>query len=225
MGLIFLLDGSGRDWDWKWRDGTGVTLKVTGWDGSGTEVDGMGREWEWNHQILRDWDGSGTRTGGSGRERDQWPGPVQGPNRNKEIACCLQPLMADAPKCSNLVNLTPNIPWAPKIFMPNKLLRNILCADLRALQLYLSLSCHYWCNAVPHGFLKKAKIMINVLYRGGQMFSDPLSFRIECYPLANKSCKIECCGYKMHQIIQNMILSWGSELILSLLWRTTISGQ
>ena len=42
---------------------------------------------------------------------------------------------------------------------------------------------------------------------------------------ANKSCKIECCGNKMHQIVQNMILSQGLELKLSLLWRTTISGQ
>ena len=42
---------------------------------------------------------------------------------------------------------------------------------------------------------------------------------------ANKSCKIECCGNKTHQIIQNMILSRSSELKVSLLWRTTISGQ
>ena len=28
----------------------------------------------------------------------------------------------------------------------------------------------------------------------------------------NKSCKIECCRYKMHQIIQDMILSRGLEL-------------
>ena len=33
----------------------------------------------------------------------------------------------------------------------------------------------------------------------------------------NKSCKIECCGNKTHQIIQNMILSQGLELKLSLL--------
>ena len=35
--------------------------------------------------------------------------------------------------------------------------------------------------------------------------------------IVNKSCKIECCGNKMHQIIQNMILSWSLELKLSLL--------
>ena len=33
----------------------------------------------------------------------------------------------------------------------------------------------------------------------------------------NKSCKIECCGKKTHQIIQNMILSRSLELKLSLL--------
>ena len=33
-------------------------------------------------------------------------------------------------------------------------------------------------------------------------------------PIANKSCKIECCGDKMHQNVQNVILL-----------RTTISGQ
>ena len=41
----------------------------------------------------------------------------------------------------------------------------------------------------------------------------------------NKSCKIERCGNKIHQIVQNMILSRGLELKLSLLGRTTISGQ
>ena len=41
----------------------------------------------------------------------------------------------------------------------------------------------------------------------------------------NKSCKIECCGNKPHQIIQNMILSRSVELKLSLLRRATISGQ
>ena len=41
----------------------------------------------------------------------------------------------------------------------------------------------------------------------------------------NKSCKIECCGNKMHQIVQNVILTWGLELKLSLLWRATLSGQ
>ena len=41
----------------------------------------------------------------------------------------------------------------------------------------------------------------------------------------NKSCTIGCCGNKMHQIIENVIQSRGLELKLSLLWRTTISGQ
>ena len=35
-------------------------------------------------------------------------------------------------------------------------------------------------------------------------------------PIVNKSCQIECCGNKMHQIVQNMILSQGLELKLSL---------
>ena len=52
-----------------------------------------------------------------------------------------------------------------------------------------------------------------------QLFEQLESFHV------NKSCKIECCGNKMHQIVQNMILTWGLELKLSLLWRTTISGQ
>ena len=29
----------------------------------------------------------------------------------------------------------------------------------------------------------------------------------------NKPCKIESCSNKTHQIIQNMILSWGLELL------------
>ena len=41
----------------------------------------------------------------------------------------------------------------------------------------------------------------------------------------NKSCKIECCDNKMCQIVHNMILSQGLELKVSLLRRTTISGQ
>ena len=45
------------------------------------------------------------------------------------------------------------------------------------------------------------------------------------FSYVNKSGKIEHCGNKMHQIIQNMILPRGLELKLSLLWRTTIHGQ
>ena len=41
----------------------------------------------------------------------------------------------------------------------------------------------------------------------------------------NKSCKTECCSNKMHQIVQNMILTWGLKLKLSLSLRTAISGQ
>ena len=35
--------------------------------------------------------------------------------------------------------------------------------------------------------------------------------------LVNKSCKIECCDKKTHQILENMILSRGLELEVSLL--------
>ena len=39
----------------------------------------------------------------------------------------------------------------------------------------------------------------------------------------NKSCKIEHCSNKVHQIVQNIILSQGLEPKVSMLWRTTIS--
>ena len=35
--------------------------------------------------------------------------------------------------------------------------------------------------------------------------------------MVNKSCRIECCGNKMHQIVQNMILTLGLELTLIVL--------
>ena len=41
----------------------------------------------------------------------------------------------------------------------------------------------------------------------------------------HNSWKVRCCGDKMLQVIQNMILSRGLQLKLSLLWRTTISDQ
>ena len=41
----------------------------------------------------------------------------------------------------------------------------------------------------------------------------------------NKSCKFECCRNKTQLFIQNIILSQGLELKLSLLGRTTNSGQ
>ena len=60
-------------------------------------------------------------------------------------------------------------------------------------------------------------------YSSGQKFSDTWSFPIEF--CSKQSCKIECCGNKMHQIVQNMILTWGLEFKLCLLLRTTISRQ
>ena len=44
-------------------------------------------------------------------------------------------------------------------------------------------------------------------------------------PIINKLCNIECCVNKMLQIIQNMMVSQGLEVELSLFRRTTISGQ
>ena len=58
------------------------------------------------------------------------------------------------------------------------------------------------------------------VYSGCHNYSNSMSFFY-----VNKSCKIECCDNKTHQIIQKMILSGGLELKLSLLLRTTASGQ
>ena len=53
-----------------------------------------------------------------------------------------------------------------------------------------------------------------VLYSHLQWVSE-LQERQEFFHV-NKSCKIECCGNKMHQIIQNMVLPQSLELKLSL---------
>ena len=45
---------------------------------------------------------------------------------------------------------------------------------------------------------------------------------LQLNPVVNKSHKIECCGRTRHQIIQNMKLSQGLELELSLWWRTHV---
>ena len=39
-----------------------------------------------------------------------------------------------------------------------------------------------------------------------QLFEQLVFFHV------NKSCKIECCGNKMHQIVQNMIMTRGLVL-------------
>ena len=44
-------------------------------------------------------------------------------------------------------------------------------------------------------------------------------------PTINKSCNIECCVNNRLQIIQNMMVSQGLDLELSMFRRTTISGQ
>ena len=56
-------------------------------------------------------------------------------------------------------------------------------------------------------------------------FCSKSLFESQQFFYVNKSCRIECCGYKTHQIIQNKMLSQSLELKLSLLRRTTISGQ
>ena len=43
--------------------------------------------------------------------------------------------------------------------------------------------------------------------------------------IVNESCNIECCVNSMLQIIQNMMVSQGLELELSMFRRTIISGQ
>ena len=50
---------------------------------------------------------------------------------------------------------------------------------------------------------------------GAKIIRTPRVFPLN--PIVNKSCKIECCDKKLHQTIQNMILSRGLELKLSLL--------
>ena len=44
-------------------------------------------------------------------------------------------------------------------------------------------------------------------------------------PVVNKSCNIDCCVNNMLQIIQNMMVSEGLGLELSVFRRTTVSGQ
>ena len=58
-----------------------------------------------------------------------------------------------------------------------------------------------------------ALFMMNIC---GIQWVPQLFERLEFF-YVNKSCKIECCGNKMHQVIQNMILSRALELKLSLL--------
>ena len=41
-------------------------------------------------------------------------------------------------------------------------------------------------------------------------FRTPRVFTLN--PMLKKSGKIECCDLKIHQIVQNMILTWGLEL-------------
>ena len=58
-------------------------------------------------------------------------------------------------------------------------------------------------------------------YSCAQNYSTPLAFPYEFY--RNKSCNIDCCVNSMLLINQNMIVSQGLELILSIFRRTTTS--
>ena len=53
-----------------------------------------------------------------------------------------------------------------------------------------------------------------------EVFNPPDVFPL--IPIVNKSCNIECCVNKMLQIIQNMTVSEGLELELSIVRRTKL---
>ena len=56
-----------------------------------------------------------------------------------------------------------------------------------------------------------------------KLFNRPYVFPLTS--IVSKSCNIECCVNNMFQINQNIIVSQGSELILSMCRRTAISDQ
>ena len=64
---------------------------------------------------------------------------------------------------------------------------------------------------------------LNTAYSCTQNYSTPLTFPNDFY--RNKSCNIDCCVNSKLPINQNMIVSQGLELILSMFRRTTMSGQ
>ena len=106
---------------------------------------------------------------------------------------------------------------------------------------------HYWAVSCDDGLIRyqsltrlqfaKKRIIIQlrviggswkdwraVTYSGVKNYSTPPAF----FPLTsivNKSRKIECCINSMLPINQNMIVSQGLELMLSIFKRTTMSGQ
>ena len=61
----------------------------------------------------------------------------------------------------------------------------------------------------------------NETYSCAENYSTPHAFPYDFY--GNKSCNIDCCVNSMLPINQNMIVSQGLELILSMFRRTTIS--
>ena len=62
-----------------------------------------------------------------------------------------------------------------------------------------------------------------VNYSCAQNYSTPLAFPYDFY--RDKSRNIDCCVNSMLPINQNMIVSQGLELILSMFRRNTMSGQ
>ena len=66
---------------------------------------------------------------------------------------------------------------------------------------------HFWWNSIQLA----AKLL------------DPLEFLL-LDPMLNKSCNIERCGYRIHQIVANMTLSLYLEVELSLLCEVIVSG-
>ena len=62
-----------------------------------------------------------------------------------------------------------------------------------------------------------------LLYSCTQNYSTLLAFPYDFY--RNRLCNIDCCVNSMRPINQNMIVSQGLELELSMFRRTTMSGQ
>ena len=72
-----------------------------------------------------------------------------------------------------------------------------------------------------HSYLYQGTVILfgQTTYSCAQNYSTPLAFPYDS--IVNKSCNIECCAYKMLQIIQNIMLSQGLEFELSVFRRTT----
>ena len=65
--------------------------------------------------------------------------------------------------------------------------------------------------------------VIYIRYTEAEVFIPPDVFPL--IPIVDKLCHIEYCVISMLQIIQNMLVSQGSELELRMFRETTVSGQ